>query len=114
MPDPADEVTEALRRARADRRPAPSVPVVEAPEGVVTLDGGEADRPKAAQVLAATALGWVLGHGGHQPSEDGSDLYDAQQADLLAHGSEYGVAILADGSLRPLTDPAYQPEDQHG
>jgi hypothetical protein len=23
---------------------------------------------------------------------------------LLAHGSEYGVAILADGSLRPLTE----------
>jgi hypothetical protein len=55
-------------------------------------------------------MDYVLDHS-IEPDLDPED-YDAlnrNEADrlivaLLAHGSEHGVAILADGSLRPLTE----------
>jgi hypothetical protein len=49
-------------------------------------------------------MDYVLDHS-IEPDLDPED-YEADRliVALLAHGSEHGVAILADGSLRPLTE----------
>lgn len=78
-------------------RPAPSVPVVEA----------EADRPsrtpdEVVRVIREAIKPPVGDSAGESP--DGWDEARAATDALLAHGSEHGVAILADGTLRPLTE----------
>ena len=85
-------------RLETYRLPAPSVPVVEA---------GEADRPsrtpdEVVRVIREAIKPPVGDSAGDSP--DGWDEARAATDALLAHGSEHGVAILADGSLRPLTE----------
>lgn len=63
--------------------------------------GSEGPPPvPAAEFLHERLCYWMTTNGHVYGMDEARFLIE----DLLSHGSEYGVAILADGSLRPLTE----------